>query len=333
MKAFEEALFGDTQVKNRIGIPAMCTYMVKTKDGVGDIHHIAHYETLAKGRPGFIVQEATAVNANGHISNTCLGIYTPRQRQVLKDIVRCVHDYNVKIGIQLNHAGIKNRFGNQKYGPMDGADVIAMDEKMIQDTIINFEFAARWARELGYDFIEVHAAHGYLINQFLSPLTNHRSDAYGQERPRLMREIIRACKENFEGDVIVRISAEEYEAAGLHISDMQAIVPIIEEAGASAISVSSGGLNKTAIPTFPMYQIPYATQIRSWSKLPVMGVGLITTEEEVNALCASSACDFILMGRALLRDPYTLLKWQDRQGTLRPEDIGECLYSSIHVEK
>ncbi|MFR5080720.1 MAG: hypothetical protein ACLTDX_23085 [[Clostridium] innocuum] len=169
MKVFEKNKLGHMELSNRIGVPAMCTYMVKTKDGVGNLHHVAHYDTLAKGRPAFIVQEATAVNAHGYINDACLGIFTPRQRQILKDIVDCVHAYGVNIGIQLNHAGMKNTFGNQKYGPMEQGDVISLDEDGINELIVNFEFASRWARELGYDFVEVHAAHGYLINQFLSP--------------------------------------------------------------------------------------------------------------------------------------------------------------------
>lgn len=331
MKPFEQAMLGNMTLSNRIGIPPMCTYMVKTGDGVGDLQHVAHYDMLAKGRPAFIVQEATAVNLHGHISRNCLGIYTPRQREILKKIVSAVHAYGVKIGIQLNHAGLKNNFGNQKYGPMNMEGVSGMDEAMIEDTIVNFEFAAKWAREIGYDFIEVHAAHGYLINQFLSPITNQRSDVYGQDRTLLMRRIVKACKDIFEKDVIVRISAEEYDIKGLHVADMLGVVTAIEEANASAISVSSGGLNVKPIRAFPLYQIPMARQIKQMSKLPIMGAGLITKEEQIEDILRSEDCDFVLLGRKLLRDPFFLLNWRDKLHILQEDEVGQCMYRAIHM--
>lgn len=330
MKVFEPTTLGKLTLNNRIGIPAMCTYMVKTHDGVGDMQHVAHYATLAKGRPAFIVQEATAINANAYISDRCLGIFMPRQRQILKEIVDAVHAYDVKLGIQLNHAGMKNRFGNQKYGPVEHGDIKALSEADIQEIMVNFSFAGKWARELGYDFVEVHAAHGYLINQFMSPLTNTRTDAYGKDRLLFLRQAIEACKEGFEKDVIVRISAEEYEADGLHIKDMEPVVRCIEDAQAVAISVSSGGLNKQAIPVSPLYQIPYAREIKKMSKLPVMGVGLIRKEDEIKSILENQDCDIVLMGRKLLRDPYFLLKWQDKLGELKEEIVGECMYRAIH---
>lgn len=330
MRAFEEAKLGAMTLSGRIGVPAMCTYFVTTKDGVGNSHHVAHYEMLAKGQPAFVIQEATAVNVHGHISKECLGIYTPRQRIVLKEIVQAVHAYGVKIGIQLNHAGLKNQFGNQKYGPMTFDDVTMMDDTYIEETIINYEFAAKWARELGYDFIEVHAAHGYLVHQFLSPITNQRQDAYGKNRTLFLRRVIKACKDNFGNDVIVRISAEDYVESGLHVNMMNPVLHAIEEAGGSGVSVSSGGLNTKAIRTFPLYQIPMARQIKNMCTLPVLGGGLITKEEQVEDILRSEDCDFVLMGRKLLRDPFFLLKWKDRLHILKEDDIGTCLYRGIH---
>ena len=210
MKPFETSLLGRMELNNRIGIPAMCTYMAKG-DGIANLHHIAHYETLAKGRPAFIVQEATAIAAEGYISDACLGIFTPRQREPLKDIVEVVHDYGVKLGIQLNHAGMKSKCAAHKVSAMDNEDVHALTAEEIHRIVVNFEFAGKWAKELGYDFVEIHAAHGYLINQFLSPLTNQRTDLFGEDRTLLLKEIITGVRSTFEKDVIVRISAEEYE--------------------------------------------------------------------------------------------------------------------------
>ena len=125
---------------------------------------------------------------------------------------------------------------------MDNEDVHALTAEEIHRIVVNFEFAGKWAKELGYDFVEIHAAHGYLINQFLSPLTNQRTDLYGEDRTLLLKEIITGVRSTFEKDVIVRISAEEYEEDGLHIADMKDIVEAIESCGAAAISVSSASL-------------------------------------------------------------------------------------------
>lgn len=330
MKVFEKMMIGKTQINNRIGVPPMCTYLCDTMDGVANDFHLAHYTTLAKGQPGFIIQEATAVNKYGHITDKCLGIYTPRQREALKRIVEQVHKCGVKIGIQLNHAGMKNTFGNEKYSAMSHDDVIALKEEQILEIIKDFEFACIWARDLGYDFVEIHAAHGYLINQFLSPLTNQRSDAYG-DRTKLLYDLVDASLRSYEGDVIVRISAEEYEAGGLHPNDFIEITQKLEAMGVAAISVSSGGLNTSRIKSYPMYQIPYAKTIHDALTIPVMGVGLITREQEIESILNNDECDIVLLGRKLERDPYFLLKWRDTLGELTMDDVGECLYRSIHV--
>ncbi|MEG2707167.1 MAG: tRNA-dihydrouridine synthase [Erysipelotrichaceae bacterium] len=329
MNVFETMKIGEVECANRIGVPAMCTYLCNSKDGVASEDHVAHYTTLAKGKPAFIIQEATAVNAFGYIDEHCLGIYTARQKEGLKRIVDQVHRQGVKFGIQLNHAGMKNEFGNQKYSAMSFDDVIGLDLDQIHQIIKDFESAAITARDLKYDFIEIHAAHGYLINQFLSPLSNQRSDEY-QDRMLLLRRICEACIRSFEGAIIVRLSVEEYEEAGLHKEDFAAIVKELEAMGVHAISVSSGGLNKSKINSFPLYQIPLATYIKQQVNIPVMGVGLITSEEQIEDILNKEQCDIVLLGRKLVRDPYFLLKWKDRLNELNLEDIGEILYRSIH---
>lgn len=331
MKAFDKTMLGRMALNNRIGIPPMCTSMVDSKDGVGNIKHIAHYAMLARGKPGFLIQEATAVNAHGFIGEKGLGIFLPRQREMLKEIVSVVHSYGVKIGIQLNHAGQKNELGNQKYGPMNSKDVIGISEENIQEILVNFEFASKWAKELNYDFIEIHAAHGYLIHQFLSPLTNQRTDVYGQDRTLFLNQVIKSCMKNFDRDITIRISAEEYDSQGLHIEDMKDILSIIEHAGICAISVSSGGLNSSPIHAYPLYQIPYATQVKAMCTLPVMGAGLITKKEEIEHLLEDEACDYVLLGRKLLRDPFFLLQWKESVNELKKEEVGECMYRALHV--
>lgn len=331
MNVFEEVTIGNLTVHNRIGVPPMCTYLCETHDGVANDFHTAHYTTLAMGQPGFITQEATAVNVHGHISQNCLGIYNPRQREMLKRIVDNVHHCGTKIGIQLNHAGFKNQFGNERFGPMDAAGVIGLNLEQIQAIVRDFEYAAMWARELNYDFIEIHGAHGYLINQFLSPLSNQRDDPYGQNRTLLLEQITEVCVKMFEGCVGVRLSVEEYEPNGLHMQDFPPIINRLKVLGAAMISVSSGGLNQSPVYSYPLYQLPYAKYLKEHTDLPIMGVGLITTEDEIERILEKRECDLVLLGRKLLRDPFFLLRWRDRLGTLTQEDVPEYLYRGIHT--
>lgn len=329
MNVFEKMKIGNVEINNRIGVPPMCNYLCLTRDGVANEDHIAHYTTLARGKPGFIIQEATAVNKNGHISAQCLGIYTPRQKEALKRIVEQVHKHDVRIGIQLNHAGMKNEFGNERFSAMSKEGVTGLSQEAISAIIKDFEYACISARDLKYDFVEIHAAHGYLINQFLSPLTNHRSDLY-QDRTLLLNQIVDVAIQSFEGPIIVRLSVEEYEEKGLHMCDFKNIVKDLEERGVSAISVSSGGLNTQKIKVFPLYQMELAKFVHEQVNIPVMGVGLITERDEIEKILDEGQCDIVLLGRKLLRDPYFLLTWQDSLHILKPEDIGDTLYSGIH---
>lgn len=332
MQVFDHGVFGTMQVENRLGVPAMCTYKVESKDGVANDFHMAHYATLAMGKPGFIIQEATAVNEHGHISNRCLGIYTPRQQEALKRIVDNVHAYHVPIGIQLNHAGIKNEFGNQKVGPMDMPDkqIHGLSKAQIDGVIRDFTFACKWAKDIGYDFVEIHGAHGYLIHQFLSPLTNQRSDEYGQDRTLLLKRIVEAALSMFHGCVVVRLSVEDYEEHGLHPEDYVEIVQKLQDMGVHAISISSGGLNKTPPTVFPKYQIPYASYIKKHVTIPVMGVGLMYKKSDIVPVLEKEECDFVLLGRKMLRDPFFILKWKEELGILHKQDIDEYLYRGIH---
>ncbi|MGL5977811.1 MAG: NADPH dehydrogenase [Erysipelotrichaceae bacterium] len=306
MNVFQSLDIANLMIRNRIGVPAMCTYLVDTKDGVANEYHLAHYMNLALGQVGCIIQEATAVNEHGHISANCLGIYNERQVSKLKEIVQAVHKMGSVIGVQLNHSGMKNEFGNQRFSPVDAHDVLGLTSEQIDAIVYDFEKAAYNAYKAGYDFVEIHAAHGYLINQFLSPLINTRSDAYGADRTLFLRKVIAAVKLGFGERVWIRISAEEYEPSGLHLNDMIALCRTLEMEGIQLIDVSSGGLNTKPIDSFPLYQVGFAHAIKQAVSIPVACVGLITTVEQAETIIMEGKADLVLMGRKLLRDPLYL---------------------------
>ncbi|MGL5541268.1 MAG: tRNA-dihydrouridine synthase [Erysipelotrichaceae bacterium] len=304
MHALEPFTIQNVTFRNKIGMAPMCTYLVHTGDGVANEFHLAHYVTHAMGQLGFIIQEATAVNEHGYISEQCLGIYNERQVSKLKEIVSLVHKTGCKMGIQLNHSGMKNRYGNQKVGPMDAEDVVGLSQEQIKKIVLDFERAAYNAHKAGYDFVEIHGAHGYLINQFLSPLTNQRADEYGQDRTLFLKEVIQAVISGFGDNVWLRLSMEEYEAAGLHLEQMVEIAKLAQSLGVKAIDASSGGLQKEAIHAYPLYQVPYATAAKAALHIPVLCVGLIQEVEQIEHILEQEQADLVLLGRKLLRDPF-----------------------------
>src|SRR5690554_195083 len=209
MKTFENMHIQMMKIENRVGVAPMCTYLCDTKDGVANEFHFTHYGNLALGQPGLIIQEATSVNEQGYISDYCLGIYKPRQKEALSHLVDFVHRYNTKIGVQLNHAGLKSKRSNiTKVGPMDDEDVHGLTQQEILEIVDDFVAAAKSARNIGYDFIEIHAAHGYLIIHFFSPITIKREDDNVKDRFFLLQQIIIAINNELEGPVFVRVSAD-----------------------------------------------------------------------------------------------------------------------------
>lgn len=326
------------EISNRIGIPPMCTYSVETNDGVAGDFHLAHYLTMAMGLPGFIIQEATAVAPEGRISDCDLGIYNKQQQKALKRVVDSVHHYhpNVKMGIQIGHSGRKATMTEMtpvapSAIPFQNGDVIPYELKTeeVDALVRKFADAANAAQEIGYDFVEIHGAHGYLINQFLSLLTNKREDAYGKDRFLFVEKVVKACRSVLQIPLFIRLSVEEYAEGALHLEDYKEIVRKLEVLGVDFFDVSTGGLAPANIPLAPGYQVVYATAIKEQVNVPVSCVGLIDNYDQVSEIISQKKADIVLLGRKYLRDPFCLLKWKKSIGKLNPKELPVYLYRGI----
>ncbi len=338
MKLFESFHIANMEVANRVGVPPMCTYSVEKNDGVANDFHLAHYLTLAMGLPGFIIQEATAIRPEGRISNRDLGIYTKEQQLALKRIVDAMHHFHpsVKFGIQIGHAGRKAYLSDsnavapsplpfEQNDPLPAELATADVEKLVKA----FVDAAIAAQNIGYDFVEIHSAHGYLINQFLSPAINKRGDIYGKNRFLFLEQIIRDCRKALQIPLFVRVSAEEFFPDGLHIQDHVKIAQQLESLGVDFMDVSTAGVAPVKIPVGPMYQVPYATAIKNAVKIPVACVGLITHYEQISEILSENKADVVLLGRKSLHDPFFLLKIKQKLNLLKEHEIPAYLYRGI----
>ena len=307
----------NTSFKNRVVMPPMCMYSVEKKDGVITDFHYTHYLTRAYGGVGTIILESTAIMPNGRISNEDLGLWNEEQKEALKPLVELIKKQQTVVGIQINHAGRKARVDEETWGPsaiafnqLKRPKEMSKDE--INESITSFGKAAKRALEAGFDLLEIHAAHGYLINQFLSPLTNHRTDEY-QEKTLYLKQVIQEIKKYWPEDKIlqIRISAEEYDSKGLHPENLAQIINEIKDLGIDIVNVSTGGVIYKKINDYPGYQIPAAKIIKEKTNLMVIAGGLIDTINEGNKYLEENQLDFIYYGRKLLRDPYFLYKETD----------------------
>ncbi|GFR36753.1 NADPH dehydrogenase [Insulibacter thermoxylanivorax] len=313
MQLFSPITIKNMTLKNRIVMSPMCMYSCLDESGKVNSWHKTHYASRAVGQVGLIIIEATAVTPQGRISVHDLGIWSDEHVEGLRELVQLVHEQDAKIGIQLAHAGRKSadhgeiiapsalRFNDSYKMPR------AMTAEQIRETIEAFRQGARRAAEAGFDVIEIHAAHGYLINQFLSPLTNHREDEYGgslEGRFRFLREVIEAVQEVWQGPLFVRVSANEYADGGLTIEDHVTIARMLQELGVDLIDVSSGGLVPAPIDAYPGYQVPLAERIKQETGMLTGAVGLITAPEQAEEILSNGRADLVFLGRELLRDPY-----------------------------
>ncbi|CCQ97702.1 NADPH dehydrogenase [[Clostridium] ultunense Esp] len=304
-------------LKNRIVMSPMCMYSCYAKDGKVTPFHITHYVSRAVGQVGLIVQEATAVLPEGRISEEDLGIWEEDQLPGLTQLVEEIHRYGAKAGIQLAHAGRKAEVRGTIYAPsaIRFNERYAVPEALtlegIQKVIDAFRAGAERAKRVGYDVIEIHAAHGYLLNQFLSPLANRREDEYGgsaENRFRLLGEVITAVRDVWQGPLFVRVSADEYHEKGNRVKDWVRFSGWMKEKGVDLIDVSSGGVipgnEAEPIPLGPGYQVPYAREIREKGEIPTGAVGLITSGRQAEEILEQGEADLIFIARELLRDPY-----------------------------
>jgi NADPH2 dehydrogenase len=312
---FTEYKIKNLTLKNRIVMPPMCMY-VAPETGMATDWHILHYATRAVGGAGLIVIEATAVSPEGRLSSNDLGIWEDAHIPGLAAIVKAVHDNGAKIGIQLNHGGRKCEAEGMD---VEAPSAIPYDENFpmpkamtkedIAETVGEFKRAARRAERAGFDLIQIHAAHGYLLNEFLSPLTNRRQDEYGgscENRVRFLGELLDAVRSVWppEKPIEVRITAEDYGEGGNRAEDLAVMLNLVKDKGIDSVNVSTGGLINVVPKAFPGYQVPHAEVIRTMTGLPVVAGGLLTDPVEANRIVEEGRADQVFLGRELLRNPY-----------------------------
>lgn len=314
----------DMTLKNRVVMPPMCQYKAGT-DGKPTDWHLLHYGARAVGQVGLIIVEATGITPGGRISEHDLGLWNEQQAEALRQIVETVHAHGSKIAVQLNHAGRKSTVADlTPLAPSALAfdensrvpQVLSVDE--IADVVEAFALAAKRAVAAGVDSLEVHAAHGYLINQFLSPLTNKRSDAYGGpavNRARILAETVAAVRSEMPAQMplIVRVSAHDYEPGGCREDDVAELINLTKDQGIDLVHVSSGAVTPTAPRAYPGYQLGFALRIKELTGLPVIGGGLVTEPAQA-AQCIKAGLDLVFLGRELLRSPYWPLQAAHRLG-------------------
>ncbi|MBN2658166.1 MAG: NADH:flavin oxidoreductase/NADH oxidase [Spirochaetales bacterium] len=306
-------------LRNRIVMPPMCMYSAG-RDGVATEWHRFHYRTRAQGGAGLMIQEATAVQPEGRISDRDLGIWSDDHIPALRAIVEGIKGEGAVPAIQLAHAGRKCTVLTE--------DIIApsaicfdesdrnyktpreMERTDIERVIGSFLEAARRASEAGYEVLEIHGAHGYLLSEFLSPLTNRRTDDFGGtpvKRAELLRRVIRAVRTVWDREKIlmVRVSGEDWKDGGNRAEDLADLINFIKEEGVDIVHVSTGGVVPDAvIPAGPAFQIPAASTIRKLTGLPVIGGGLITDHDRAEQVLTDGDADLVFFGRELLRNPY-----------------------------
>lgn len=316
---FTEHKIKNLTLKNRIVMPPMCMYCA-SEDGFVTNWHIIHYATRAIGGAGLIIVEATGVSPEGRLTSNDLGIWNDDQTAGLAQIVKAVHEGGAKIGIQLNHGGRKcEARGVEIEAPSPipynegGKLPREMSRKDIADTVEEFGRAAARAKKAGFDLIQIHAAHGYLINEFLSPLTNHRTDEYGgshENRVRFLGEVIDSVRNEWpaEKPLEIRVTAEDYQDGGNHAEDLGKMINLVKNKGVDSVNVSTGGLVPVVPDTYPGYQIPHAEAIKKVTGLQTAAGGLLSDAKEINDILVSGKADSIYLGRELLRNPYWALK-------------------------
>lgn len=310
---FQEFRVKNLILKNRTVMAPMCMYQ---SDGMGMVKdfHVTHYGTRAIGGVGLIIQEATAIHPDGRISLEDLGIWNDEHVKGLKRIVDTIHENGSLAGIQLNHAGRKAQVKNPVApSAIAYSDKYKVPKEMtledIHQVISQFRESARRADEAGYDLIELHAAHGYLLCEFVSPNTNLRKDEYG-DRKKMLTDVVKAVREVWpkEKALAIRISAYEYTKQTVTPEWFSELFNEIKHLGVEIIDVSSGGnVPVQDITLFPGYQLDFAKTIRAKTDLVTIGGGLVDNLQLADYAISDGLCDLIFFGRLLLRDPYHII--------------------------
>jgi 2,4-dienoyl-CoA reductase-like NADH-dependent reductase (Old Yellow Enzyme family) len=328
-KLFSPFTIKDVTFRNRIGVSPMCQY--SSEDGFANDWHLVHLGSRAVGGAGMVMVEATAVSPEGRISPADLGIWKDEHIEQLKRITSFIRDHGAVAAIQLAHAGRKaskrepwknNELLSHEEGGWQtiAPSALAFDEgydipqelstEGINKVVDDFAAATKRAFDAGFKTIEIHAAHGYLLHEFLSPFSNKRTDSYGgtfENRIRILVEVIEAVKMAWPKNypLFVRISASEWKENGWTIEDSIELSKVLKEKGVDLIDCSSGGnIPGVKIPLTPGYQVPFAAAIKQKAGIASAAVGLITTAQQADDILINEQADMVFLARELLRDPY-----------------------------
>jgi 2,4-dienoyl-CoA reductase-like NADH-dependent reductase (Old Yellow Enzyme family) len=345
-------------VRNRLWVSPLCQYSVTAADGVPTDWHLVHLGSFARGGAGMVMAEATAVVPEGRISPHDTGIWNDAQAESWSRVVDFIHSQGAAAGIQLAHAGRKAsvypEWGVMANGASGSGTVptelggwqtvsaspiafegygepVALDEAGIRDVVVAFADSARRSVAAGFDLVEIHAAHGYLLHQFLSPLSNTRDDQWGgslENRARIVLDIVRAVRAEVDVPILVRFSASDWVdddwleshgladsgVAGWNEHDTATVAAWALEAGADLFDISSGGLVRARIAVGPGYQVPFAETVRREGNVPVNAVGLITEAAQAEKIVATGQADAVMMGREFMRDPHAPLRFARELG-------------------
>ena len=323
----------EVTVRNRVWVSPMCQY--SAVDGVPNDWHLVHLGSFARGGAGLVFTEATAVLPEGRISPEDTGIWNLEQQAAWARIVDFVHGQGATAGIQLAHAGRKasthSGFTGERGGVPDAdggwrpvgpsadpfpglrEDPEPLDREGIARVVTAFGDAAARAVAAGFDVLEVHAAHGYLLHEFLSPLSNHREDEYGgsfENRVRLLLEVVREIRGRVDAGVpvVVRLSATDWTEGGWYDDDTVRLAGLLREEGVDLVDTSSGGNALADIPVGPGYQVPFARRVKQEAGIPSGAVGMITEPKQAEEILAEGSADVVLLARELLRDPHWPLR-------------------------
>ena len=327
---FEPFRIREITFRNRIAVSPMCQY--SSTNGFANDWHLVHLASRAVGGAGLVLTEAAAVEPRGRISPQDLGIWSDEHVETLAKIAALIHNFGAVAGIQLAHAGRKASTGKPSKGgkaldesqdgwrPLVSSSAIAFSKESpipealsiegIQQIIQAFVRAAKRSLQAGFKVIEIHAAHGYLLHQFLSPLVNHRQDDYGgsfENRTRLLREVVEEVRKVWPETypLLVRVSATDWVDKGWDIEQTIALSNQLKSMGVDLIDSSSGGIIPGInIPIKPGYQTQFAERIRREANIYTGAVGLITSPEQADQLVRTEVADIVLLGRELLRNPY-----------------------------
>jgi len=327
-KLFSPITIKSLTLKNRLVMSPMCQY--SATDGFVSDWHMVHYGSRASGGTGLLIMEAAAVSPEGRITPGDIGLWNDSHIAGLGRVVNFIHQHGSVAGIQLAHAGRKASCAIPKDGgkqlteknggwqtvapaniPFMEGDMapIALNKEGLRNVVENFRHAAERVRMAGFKVIEIHSAHGYLLQEFLSPLSNNRTDEYGgsfENRTRLLIEVVKNVRSVWpsENPLFVRISSSEWTEGGWSVEDSVKLAPLLKDLDVDLIDCSSGGnVYNAQIPARPGYQVPFSEAVRK-TGIMTGAVGLITGTRQAEAILVEEKADLIFLGRELLRNPY-----------------------------